>query len=68
MGFTGMKSAQTPSLTLALYYDDDDNDDCDVYKGHLQKNLPKYVRNEVPVGRMSIRCDPPESPKWVSHA
>ena len=41
-------------------YDDDDDDDvdaCDVDNDHLQKNLPKYVRKEVLVGRMSIRFE-----------
>ena len=46
MGFTCMESAQTPSLTLVAYYDDDNVDDCDDDNGHLQKNLPKDVRKE----------------------
>ena len=69
MGFTCMKSFQTPSLRLVLYYDDDDVDDCDDYEGHLQKNLPKDVRKEVSLGGGTyIRCDPLESLKWVPHA
>ena len=41
-------------------YDDDDDDDvvaCDVDNDHLQKNLPKDVRKELLVGRMSIRFE-----------
>ena len=39
VGFTCMRSAQTPSLILVLYDDDDNCDDCDHDNGHLQKNL-----------------------------
>ena len=68
MGFTCIKSAQTPSLILALHDDNDNWDDCDHENGHPQKNLPKDVQKEFPVGRRSIRCYLLESPEWVSHA
>ena len=81
MGFTCMESAQIPSLILVVYYDDDnqpaegrpgpsdDNvDDCDDGNGHPLKNSPKEVRKEFLVGRITVRCDPMESLKWVSPA
>ena len=68
MGFTCMKSAQIPSLILVVYHDDDSVDDCDDGNGHPLKNLPKEVRKEFLVGRMTVRCDPMESLKWVSPA
>ena len=37
--------------------DDGDDDDGDDDDDHLQKNLPKDVRKEVLVGRMSIRFE-----------
>ena len=63
-----MKSAQIPSLILVVYYDDDSVDDCDDGNGHLLKNSPKDVREEFLVGRMTVRCDRPESPGWVRPA
>ena len=68
MGFTCLKSAQTPSLIPVLHDDNDHCDDCDHDNGPPQKNLPKDVQEEVIVGRRSIRCDHLESPRWVSHA
>ena len=68
MGFTCMKSAQIPSLILAVYHDDDSVDDCDDGNGHPLKNSPKDVREEFLVGGMTVRCDPLESLKWVSPA
>ena len=68
MGFTWMKSAQTPTLILVLHDDNDNSDDCYHDNGHPQKNLPKDVHKEVLIGRRSIRCYLLESPKWVSHA
>ena len=68
VGFTCMRSAQTPSLILVLYDDEDNCDDCDHDNGHLQKNLPNDVQKEVLPGRRSIRCHLLESPMLVSHA
>ena len=68
VGFTCMKRAQTPSLILVPYDDNDNCVDSDHDNGHLRKNLPKDVRKEVLVGSRSIRCDLLESPKWVSRA
>ena len=68
MGFTCMKSAQIPSLILVVYHDDDSVDDCDDGNGHLQKSSPKDVRKGVLVEGRNDRCDPRESPQWVSHA
>ena len=63
-----MKSAQIPSLILAVYYGDDNVDDCDDYNGHLQKNLPQIRPKGVPLWEDDGRCDPLESPDWVRPA
>ena len=77
MGQTSKTSAYILPPECVVHVADDDDDDCDDDNGQLQRNLPKLkiqksspkeVRKWVLVGRRNIRCDPLESPKWVSHA